>query len=149
MSGYKKIMADKFSKETRSKIMSKIRNKNTRPEIKIRKLLYCSGHKGYRLNYKKASGKPDICYVGKKIAIFIDGCFWHGCPKCYKRPKSNKKYWSEKIKINKKRDKKVNLALKKENWTVLRFWECQVNKKTENIFNKIDEVLKDRCFKIQ
>ena len=141
-------MVDKFSKETRSRIMSKIRATNTKPEIKIRKILYKSGHKGYRLNYKKAPGKPDICYVGKKVAIFIDGCFWHGCPKCYKKPASNKKYWDEKIKTNKKRDRKVNSALKKGNWTILRFWECEVNKETENIFTKLEKVLKDKCLKI-
>jgi len=130
-------MSDKFSKEKRSKIMSKIRSKNTKPEISLRKTLWHSGYKGYRLNYKKAPGKPDICYVGKKISIFVDGCFWHGCPLCYKKPSSNKKYWSKKLKENKERDKRVDGKLKKQGWVVLRFWECEINKEIEKVSKRI------------
>lgn len=142
-------MTDRVSKETRSKIMSRIRGKNTKPEILLRKNLWHSGHKGYRLNYGKAFGKPDICYVGKRISIFVDGCFWHGCPSCYKKPSSNKKYWSEKLKQNKERDMKANIKLKKEGWVVMRFWECQITKEIDKVSQEIKEKIKKQSIKNQ
>src|SRR3989338_6608055 len=98
-------MPDVHTKKQRSYNMSMIRSKNTKPEIILRKLLSASGVKGYRINYK-LTGKPDIVFPKQKIAIFVDGCFWHMCPKCYIQPKSNPKFWINKIKGNVKRDKK-------------------------------------------
>lgn len=108
--------------------MSRIRAKDTQPEIILRKAISKAGIKGYRLNYRLL-GKPDIVFLKRKIAIFIDGCFWHKCPKCFKKPATNKKFWLEKIDSNVKRDRFVSARLKKEGWKVLRIWEHDLKKK--------------------
>lgn len=118
-------MVDVLTKEQRSYNMSMIRAKNTKPEISLRKLIFANGLRGYRLHYR-LNGKPDIVFPRRKIAVFIDGCFWHKCPKCFIKPASNKKFWSRKIESNVKRDKDVNRALKKKGWKILRIWEHEV-----------------------
>ena len=131
-------MADKFDKETRSRIMSKIRGKNTKPEILLRKKLFQEGFR-YSLKYrfKEKNFIPDIVMVSRKICIFVDGCFWHKCPKCFKEVKSNKKYWKNKIDSNVKRDKAQNKFLVKNGWKVIRVWEHEINNNVEKIKNKI------------
>jgi DNA mismatch endonuclease (patch repair protein) len=116
--------------------MSKIRGKNTGPEIKLRKLLWSQGIRGYRIHYN-LPGKPDIVFTKKKIAIFIDGCFWHKCPVCFQVPETRKEFWIKKIYSNVERDKKVNKQLKAEGWTVMRFWEHDIRKKPDNVIKKI------------
>lgn len=135
------FMADTFDKNTRSLIMSKIKNKNTKPELLLRKSLWHNGLKGYRINYN-LKGKPDIVYPRKKVAIFVDGCFWHGCPKCYRRPKSNTDYWDKKIQKNIERDKSINIFLTNNNWLILRFWEHEIKNNLLDCILKVEEVLK-------
>lgn len=119
-------MPDTFSKETRSQIMSKIRSNKTAAELVLKNALV---GRHFRYQPKKIHGNPDFASKKKKIVIFVDGCFWHKCPKCYTAPKSNKKYWLPKIKRNVGRDKKINKLLKKEGWEVIRIWEHDVIKK--------------------
>jgi DNA mismatch endonuclease (patch repair protein) len=123
-------MSDIFSKAKRSEIMSRIRGKNTKPEILFRKALSAEAYpKGfrYRIHYKKIVGSPDVVFVKKKIAIFIDGDFWHGRNYGKKNgPKLRKKFWRDKIETNIRRDRKVNRQLKKEGWTVIRIWSSDV-----------------------
>lgn len=88
-------------------------------------MLSAAGLKGYRLHYKLI-GKPDIVFPRKKIVIFIDGCFWHKCPRCFIKPRTNVKFWKEKIESNVKRDKIVNSELRKMGWKVLRIWEHEL-----------------------
>lgn len=122
--------------------MSKIRGVNTSPELKLRKELWSSGLR-YRINYKKIAGKPDIAIVKHKIAIFIDGEFWHGYnwQEKKKKIKSNRKYWIKKIEGNMKRDIENNEKLKEQGWIVMRFWEKEIkndiDKCIEQIYNKI------------
>lgn len=118
---------DTVTKEKRSEIMSKIRSKNTKIEVKFRKLLWNNGYRNYRVK-NKIKGKPDMYFPAKKIAVFIDGCFWHKCPKCYVEPKSNRKYWVPKIERNVTRDKKINKELKKQKIKVFRIWEHYIRK---------------------
>ena len=120
--------------------MSSIRGKNTKPEIKIRKLVWAAG-KRYRIHDKTIYGTPDLSNKKKKLAVFIDGCFWHGCNRCYKEPASNIEYWRNKIISNKKRRIKVRKKLKTENWHLLEFWEHEVNSNPEAITRKILELL--------
>jgi len=129
-------MPDKFDKKTRSAIMSHIRHKNTSLEVNFRKLLWENGLGRYRIHYN-LSGKPDIVYVSKKIVIFLDGDFWHGYnwKKLGKIPP--KKYWQEKIQKNIDRAKKYNKLLKKDGWTVLRFWEHDVKKNPDKCIKKV------------
>lgn len=131
-------MADVFTKEERSRVMSRIRSKNTKAELILKDYL-----KGTYLRYQpKIRGKPDFGNKSKKIAVFVDGCFWHKCPKCFKAPKTNKKYWNPKIDRNVQRDKEVNRKLRKDGWKVLRFWEHDVKKNSEKIAKKIAQILR-------
>lgn len=126
---------DIFTKEKRSQIMSRIRSKDTGPEMTLRRVLWSSGLR-YRVNYN-IPGKPDIVFVNKRIVVFVDGCFWHGCPTHSRIPKTNKQFWEEKIKRNIKRDKKANDVLSSKGWTVLRFWEHDINQDLRNTIKKI------------
>ena len=116
--------------------MSQIRGTRTKPELIVRKNI-----DGRKLRYqpKGIPERPDFANKSKKIALFIDGCFWHKCPRCYKPPKSNKKYWKAKVERNTKRDKHVNRKMKKEGWTVIRFWEHQVKENELHIIKKINK----------
>ena len=114
-------------KESVSKVMSANKSKNTKPEIILRKGLWASGIKGYRLHWKKAPGRPDISFPGKKVAIFVNGCFWHRCPHCQLPiPKSHSTFWQEKFIKNIIRDKKKIDDLIEEGWLTLVIWECQL-----------------------
>lgn len=138
-------MVDVLTKKQRSYNMSMIRGKNTKPEVVLRKLLSLNGIKGYRINHK-LTGKPDIVFGKYKIAIFIDGCFWHKCPKCFIQPKNNKKFWKQKINGNRERDKKVTKLLKKEGWLVIRIWEHLLRKAPHKPYNRVLRILKKRGY---
>ena len=126
-------MADRFSTTTRSEIMSKIRSKNTVPEILVRKYLHSLGYR-FRLHDKNLPGKPDIVLKKYRTAIQVRGCFWHqhGC-KFSNSPKSNKAYWLPKLKKNKERDKISDRKLKKIGWRLIVLWECKLQKKLFDI----------------
>ena len=114
---------DTVPPDIRSRIMSRVRSKgNLSTEIKLLNLLRNEKLSGWRRNYKLLV-KPDFVYPKFKIAIFVDGCFWHGCSKHCRLPGTNKKYWISKIEGNKKRDKKITSALRKKGWRVIRIWE--------------------------
>ena len=114
-------------KEVTSRIMSSIKAKNTKPELLFRKALWNSGLKGYRLHWKKVPGKPDIAFVKYKLAIFVNGCFWHKCPHCQPAlPKSNTEFWNIKLTRNQERDLRKVADLEKIGWTSLTLWECQM-----------------------
>lgn len=128
-------MADVHTKKTRSYNMSRIKSRDTKPEISLRKALW---HEGYRYSIRgKLPGRPDIVLKKYNLAIFVDGCFWHSCPKHYKQPSNNKAFWIKKISSNVARDKKTNRLLKKLGWKVLRFWEHDVRKRLPYILNRI------------
>ena len=114
--------------EATSRVMSANRGKNTGPELTLKKALREAGLSGYRLHWKKAPGRPDIAYPGRKVAVFIHGCFWHRCPHCdLLPPKSNTDFWSKKFRRNKKRDAEKVRALEAKGWNVLVIWECEIN----------------------
>lgn len=109
-----------------SKIMSLVQAKDTKPELRVRKLLHTSGIR-YRLYDKNIPGKPDISIKKYKLAIFINGCFWHRHDNCKKTrtPKTNIEFWNSKFLRNIERDKNVLLELEQQNWTVFTIWECE------------------------
>jgi DNA mismatch endonuclease, patch repair protein len=116
-------MADVFSKEKRSRVMSAIRsggNKGT--ELKLVSVLRASGVTGWRRR-QPLPGRPDFIFRHERLAVFVDGCFWHGCPKHGRRPGSNRNYWLPKLRRNQERDGEVRRALLKAGWAVLRVWE--------------------------
>ena len=108
--------------------MRRVKSKNTTPELHVRALLRQMGHRGYRLHRRDIPGNPDIAWVGKKRAIFINGCFWHGhgCPRGARKPKTRIEYWSAKIERTKIRDVKHVESLRQTGWTVLVLWECEL-----------------------
>lgn len=116
-------MADTMTKKQRSFCMSRIRGRDTKPELKIKRLMK---KLGFSHQPKGIIGRPDFANKKEKIAVFVDGCFWHGCPKHCKKPKTNKKFWYKKIAANVKRDKQVNTKLKKDGWRVIRIWEHKI-----------------------
>ena len=120
---------DTFTKKKRSEIMSRIRSKNTKPELMVRKYLFSKGYR-YRLHDKKLPGKPDIVLKKHKTAIQVRGCFWHGhnC-KLSSYPKTNRKYWKNKINSNKKRDRKNDKLIKKLGYKLIVVNECKISKK--------------------
>lgn len=125
-------MTDVLTPEQRKKNMSHIHGKNTKPELRLRKMLWSEGIRGYRIHYN-LPGKPDIVFTRKKIAVFVDGCFWHKCPVCFKPPATNKKFWNEKLQKNVERDRKVTSELESQGWTVLRFWEHEIRDSPEDV----------------
>lgn len=133
-------MADVLTKEQRSYCMSRIRGSNTQAEVRFRRYLWKKGIKGYRIR-SRVLGKPDLYFSKQKIAVFIDGCFWHKCPRCYKKPKSNVKFWNKKIEQNRKRDLMVNGMLKKKRIKAIRFWEHQLKDNMDKCFKKLQSVL--------
>lgn len=138
-------MVDIFSKKSRSKIMASIRGKGTHPEILIQKRLSKAGFR-YRKNHfiREARARPDIVFVSSRVCVFIDGCFWHKCPVCYRAPTSNTAYWNEKITRNVKRDKKQRNFLKKLGWKVLSFWEHEAVNRSDAVFKKMRKALTKR-----
>ncbi|HLA55453.1 MAG TPA: very short patch repair endonuclease [Flavobacterium sp.] len=132
-----------MTKEQRSKLMGKIRGKDTKEEILLAKTLWKFGYR-YRKNNRKIKGTPDISFKKHKLAIFIDGEFWHGYNWAEKKVKikSNIEFWHKKIERNIERDIEVNNYLTKQGWTVLRFWSTQVRKNLPDVINQIEQHLK-------
>jgi DNA mismatch endonuclease (patch repair protein) len=127
-------MADVHSKEIRSYNMSRIKSKNTKPEMLVRQFLHKNGFR-YRLHVKDLPGKPDIVLPKYKTVIFIHGCFWHGHEGCkyYVVPKTKTEWWLNKININILNDEKTTNALIAIGWTVLNVWECKLKKNIMDI----------------
>lgn len=122
-------MADVHSKEVRSYNMSRIKGKNTKPEILVRKYLFANGFR-FRINYNKLPGKPDIVLPKYKTIIFVNGCFWHGHEQCkyFIIPKTKTEWWTNKINNTKMNDKKVITLLKNIGWNIITIWECELKK---------------------
>tara|TARA_B100000315_G_C14348034_1_gene482693 strand:+ start:107 stop:487 length:381 start_codon:yes stop_codon:yes gene_type:complete len=116
------------------------KGKNTKPELLLRSTLHRAGHR-YRIHYSKLPGKPDIAFPSKKLAVFVDGCYWHGCPRCYKEPKTNTEFWRKKILKNKERGSNVNKEIILKGWAVIRVWEHEVIKNMNEVISSINSKL--------
>lgn len=130
-------MPDRFTKEVRSRTMSKIRSKDTSPEILLRKKLWSAGKRGYRIHEKRLPGIPDIVFPKQKIVIFVDGCFWHKCPVCYSEPQTNKSYWVKKIENNVNKDLIATLSLESIGFKVIRVWEHDIERQPDATIGRI------------
>jgi len=119
---------DIYSKEVRSKVMARVKSKDTKPELLVRRYLHSRGYY-YRKNVKKLPGTPDIVLRKYGVAIFIHGCFWHGHEADGEMPASNCAYWQKKIARNKQRDALARRKLIEQGWVVLTIWECQLKPK--------------------
>src|SRR6185437_5163612 len=107
--------------------MARVRSKGTRPELKVRSLVFAMGYR-YRLHAKELPGRPDLVFRSRRKVIFVHGCFWHRHPDCSlaRLPKSRLEFWRPKLEGNRLRDEKVKRALAREGWSVLTVWECQL-----------------------
>jgi DNA mismatch endonuclease, patch repair protein len=136
-------MADTFSKEKRSLIMSRIRSKDTSPEMVVRKYLFNSGYR-YRLHSKLLPGRPDMVLPKYKTVIFVHGCFWHGHFNCNKAglPKTRTDWWKAKIDKNMNNDICNRLLLEELGWKVVIIWQCELRKNRDEVFAKMASSLK-------
>ena len=120
-------MADKMTPEQRHRCMSRIRGRDTKPELVVRRWLWHQGYR-YRLYVKTLPGRPDIVMRKWKTVIFVNGCFWH-CHDCHKhRPSTNSEFWQEKITRNRQRDARNQTLLQASGWNVIVIWECQLTR---------------------
>lgn len=116
--------------------MRAIRREGTAVEMKLRRGLWRAGLR-YRANFPVAKTKPDVVFTRRKIAVFVDGCFWHGCPRHYTAPVNNAEFWRRRLVRNQSRDAGDTLRLQYAGWTVLRFWECEVNREIDRVVEEV------------
>jgi DNA mismatch endonuclease Vsr len=114
----------------------------TKPELRLRQLLRDAGFPGYRLHWKQAPGTPDIAFPGRRVAIFVNGCFWHRCPHCHPAtPWSHSDFWERKFTRNQERDARKIAELRAAGWTVTTVWECQLRDSTDDVVSCLRDVL--------
>lgn len=135
-------MTDFLSKETRSRVMARIRSKNTKPELALRQALFAEGIRGWRCHNRQLLGKPDLAFSRWKVAVFVDGCFWHGHPDFFTPGKSGE-YWDKKIARTQERDRLANAALAAAGWRVLRFWDFEVEDDLDDCVERVTAALDD------
>ena len=144
-------MTDRMTTEERHRCMAAIKGKDTKPEMIVRRYLFSRGLR-YRVNVKKLPGSPDIVLKKYGVAVFIDGCFWHGHKECkyYKLPSTNIDFWKAKVAKNKARDYVNNVDLELEGWRVIRIWECEIKTKEqreERLSKLYDEIVSSKMKK--
>ena len=138
-------MADQHSKSQRSFNMSRVRSRgNASTELRVVSLFRQHGIAGWR-RHLPLPGRPDFTFKKLKVVIFIDGCFWHGCPKCRWIPATNTSYWTTKIAGNRKKDRLTNRILQALGWTVLRVWEHTLKKRPDSVVRKVQQALRENA----
>ena len=137
-------MADKLTPERRSENMRRIRSKDTKPELVVRRMLHALGYR-YRLHRKDLPGKPDLVFGRRRKAIFVHGCFWHQHDACRegRKPSSNSQYWGPKLDRNKQRDMEAYAKLRELGWSIEVVWECEIAT-LENLSDRLRRFLEDR-----
>lgn len=136
-------MADNLNPADRTRTMQAVKSKDSKMEVKFRSSLWRRGFRFFK-NVKSLPGKPDVVFPKKKIAIFLDSCFWHGCPLHLKLPVSNADYWRNKIEKNRNRDKEINTIYKEMNWKILRIWEHDLKTDFESCLVKVTQNLENQ-----
>lgn len=136
---------DRISPDKRSELMSKVRSKNTNPEIKVRRYLHSMGYR-FRLHRRDLDGNPDVVLPKYKVVVFVDGCFWHQHPQCKKGtiPKQNRRFWVAKLMGNVRRDREISKALRLAGWHPFRLWECEIQGDTALAARKLMTFLSER-----
>jgi DNA mismatch endonuclease (patch repair protein) len=137
-------VADTFDKAERSRIMAAVRSRgNKATELSLVKLFRAAGLKGWR-RHAAILGRPDFVFAKQGVAIFVDGCFWHGCAKHCRMPASNRKYWVAKIERNVRRDSLTRKTLQSKGWKVLRVWEHELKRRPQQVMRKVAEAIGSR-----
>jgi DNA mismatch endonuclease, patch repair protein len=122
--------------------MSRVKNRDTSPEVSLRRALWAAGIRGWRLHPRRIPGRPDIAWPGRRLAVFVDGAFWHGHPDYYWGQSGP--FWDEKIGRNRARDIKVNAALEADDWMVLRIWDFEVERDIQTCVERVKVALEKR-----
>lgn len=131
-------MADVFTKQQRSKVMASVRGRgNKATEWRLRARLVAAGISGWRIDARDVFGRPDFVFEDARLAVFVDGCFWHFCQECRSLPTSNQEFWQAKILGNTKRDRKVTRHLRRDGWRVLRVWEHELKRDPGRVVERI------------
>ena len=129
-------MADVFSQSQRSEVMKRVKsNGNKSTEIQLIEYFHLHHITGWRRHYN-VKGHPDFVFLNKRIAVFVDGCFWHGHDCRHTRPDTNKEYWEKKRKKNIEHDKEITALFERRGWVVIRIWECELKKKNQGLLEK-------------
>lgn len=128
--------------------MASIRGKNTQPERILRSALWATGTR-FRIHDRTVPGRPDISHKGAKVAVFVDGCFWHGCPHHYIAPVNNKEFWQRKVEANKERRNRVLVDLELQGWMAEQIWECQLQDSTDILARNLAKTIKERRVSVQ
>jgi DNA mismatch endonuclease, patch repair protein len=136
-------LTDTRTPEQRSRIMAAVKSRDTKPELALRRALFELGVRGWRVHYRGASGTPDIAWPRLKIAVFVDGAFWHGHPSRHKPGRSGS-YWDRKIATNIERDRRVDSGLESDGWLVIRIWDFEVRRDLPHSLDRILTGLRSR-----
>lgn len=129
--------------EAVSRLMSRNRARETGPEIILRHRLWASGIRGYRVNWRKVPGTPDIAFPGRNVAVFVNGCYWHHCRVCnYPLPKTNTEFWRTKFERNLKRDEEKTRILEESGWRVLTVWEHEIAENVDDVVRRIRRAIR-------
>jgi DNA mismatch endonuclease, patch repair protein len=141
-------VVDRISKDARSRNMARIRGRETAPELALRRALWAMGLR-YR-THGSVPGRPDIVFSQARLAVFVDGCFWHSCPEHGVRPKGNRLFWAEKLRGNRQRDRRNEAALRALGWTYIRFWEHDIEQRLDQCAAAVQAALnkKQRAAKV-
>lgn len=142
---------DNLTRPQRSRQMASVRNRNTKPELRVRSILFAMGYR-YRIHYKKLPGSPDIAFPGRRKVIFVHGCFWHRhsqetC-KLTRTPKSRQDFWEQKFSSNVERDRVTRVAIEKLGWQCLVIWECEI-RHSEHLKNMLEGFLEGKADSLQ
>lgn len=133
-------MPDTYSPEVRSRVMARVKRRDTGPELALRRALYRRGVRGWRCDRGNLPGRPDLAFGRARVAVFVDGGFWHGHPSKY-WPGRSGDYWDEKIARNQARDRRVDAELRDVGWTVLRLWDFEVERDADAAAKRVQEAL--------
>jgi DNA mismatch endonuclease, patch repair protein len=136
-------VADTRTPEQRRQIMAAVRSTDTTPEVQLRRALHAAGIKGWRCHYKRAPGKPDLAWPSLRVAVFVDGAFWHGHPSRHKPGRSGT-YWDAKIARNMERDRDADTALKDAGWAVVRAWDFEICRNPSAVVVRVTDALRER-----
>lgn len=136
-------MTDTRTPEQRRRIMAAVRSGDTTPELRLRKALYATGVRGWRCHYRRAPGKPDLAWPARRVAVFVDGAFWHGHPSRH-RPGRSGDYWDKKIARNVERDRQVDRELEGLGWVVVRIWDFEIQRDLEAVVERVAALVESR-----
>lgn len=136
-------MTDTRTQDQRRRIMAAVKSKNTSPELGLRSALHAAGIRGWRIHYRRAPGTPDLAWPSLRVALFVDGAFWHGHPSRH-RPGRSGEYWDNKIARNVERDRAVDKSLEGSGWKVIRVWDFEIHRELPKVVEQTRSILLSR-----